>query len=49
MPEVEMDVETTLPPERVREALLDFSERRPQIWPGIAATRVSVEPSAEIL
>jgi len=35
MPKLEMDVETTLPPERVREALLDFSKRRPQIWPGI--------------
>jgi hypothetical protein len=34
LPKVEMDVQTTLPPERVREALLDFSERRPQIWPG---------------
>ena len=37
-----MDVETTLPPERVREALLDFSERRPQIWPGIAASLYEV-------
>jgi hypothetical protein len=35
MPRVELDVETPLPPERVREALLDFSERRPEIWPGI--------------
>jgi hypothetical protein len=36
MPKVETDVETSLPPERVKEALLDFSDRRPQIWPGLA-------------
>ena len=35
MPKVEMDIDTTLPPERVLGALLDFSERRPEIWPGI--------------
>jgi hypothetical protein len=35
MPHVEVDIETTLPPERVREALLDFTERRPDIWPGL--------------
>src|SRR5881397_484355 len=35
MPRVELDVDTNLPPERVREALLDFSDRRPEIWPGI--------------
>jgi hypothetical protein len=42
MPKVEMDVETTLPPERVREALLDFSERRPEIWPGISRSLYEV-------
>jgi len=30
-----MEVETSLPPERVRAALLDFSDRRPDIWPGL--------------
>jgi hypothetical protein len=35
MPKVELDVDTTLPPERVREALLDFSDRRPDVWPGL--------------
>jgi hypothetical protein len=35
MPKVEMDLDTSVPPERVRAALLDFSERRPKIWPGI--------------
>lgn len=33
MPHVELDVDTTLPPERVRAALLDFSDRRPDVWP----------------
>jgi hypothetical protein len=35
MPSVETVVETSLPPEAVRAALLDFSERRPDIWPGL--------------
>ncbi|GAB3879761.1 SRPBCC family protein [Terrabacter terrigena] len=35
MPKVELDVETTASPEAVRAALLDFSDRRPEIWPGI--------------
>ncbi len=35
MPRVELDLETTLPPERVLGALTDFSARRPEIWPGI--------------
>lgn len=36
MPQVEMDLETTLPPERVIAALTDFSERRPELWPGLS-------------
>jgi hypothetical protein len=35
MPRFEVDVETSLAPERVRGALLDFSERRPEIWPSL--------------
>jgi hypothetical protein len=35
MPKVEVDTETTLPPERVLGALIDFSPRRPEIWPAI--------------
>jgi hypothetical protein len=35
MPKVEIDLETSVPPERVRAALLDFSADRPAIWPGI--------------
>jgi hypothetical protein len=30
-----LDVETPLPPEQIREALLDFSDRRPDRWPGL--------------
>lgn len=52
MPNVELDVETTAPPDRVRAALLDFSERRPEIWPGIEPSLYKVyqvgETSAEI-
>jgi hypothetical protein len=35
MPRVELDVETRVAPEGVRAALLDFTDRRPKIWPGI--------------
>ncbi|BCW34499.1 hypothetical protein StoSoilA2_05550 [Arthrobacter sp. StoSoilA2] len=35
MPKVEVDLDTVVPPGKVREALLDFSPRRPEIWPGI--------------
>jgi polyketide cyclase/dehydrase/lipid transport protein len=38
MPKVELDVETSAAPGTVRSALLDFSDRRPEIWP-------SIEPS----
>jgi hypothetical protein len=47
-----MDVETGLPPERVKEALLDFSDRRPELWPGIEPSLYEVysvgETEAEI-
>jgi hypothetical protein len=52
MPHVEVDIDTTLPPERVREALLDFSDRRPDIWPGLERSLYEVyevgETSADI-
>jgi hypothetical protein len=32
---IEFDLETAASPEKVRTALIDFSERRPQLWPGI--------------
>ena len=52
MAKIEMDVETSLDPERVKAALLDFSPRRPEIWPGIAPSMYEVysvgDTSAEI-
>src|SRR5262245_43265534 len=35
MPSVDAVVETPLSPDVVRTALLDFTERRPDIWPGL--------------
>jgi hypothetical protein len=35
VPKVEVVMESRVPPEKVREALLDFSPRRPEVWPGI--------------
>ena len=32
---IEFDLETIASPEKVRAALIDFSERRPRLWPGI--------------
>jgi hypothetical protein len=52
VPKADTHIETTLPPERVRAALLDFSERRPEIWPGITPNLYETysvgETSAEI-
>jgi hypothetical protein len=49
---VDVVVETSAPPEKVREALLDFSQRRPERWPGITPELYEVyevgERSAEI-
>jgi hypothetical protein len=42
MPQLDTVVETTLPPEKVRQALLDFSKRRPEIWPGITPSLYEV-------
>lgn len=36
MPKIEMDVQTTLPPERVLAMLTDFTDKRPDIWPGLS-------------
>ena len=35
MVEIRFEVDTPLPPQQVRAAATDFSERRPQIWSGI--------------
>jgi len=42
MPEVKFDVETTMSPEQVKAALLDFGDNRPNIWPGLAAEEYKV-------
>ena len=42
MPKVEMDLQTAVEPSRVRAALLDFSPRRPEIWPGITPSLYEV-------
>ena len=51
MARLEFDVDTSLSPERVAGALLDFSPRRPEIWPGIEPSLYEVysvgETSAE--
>lgn len=52
MARVELDVETSLSPEQVREALLDFSERRPDHWPSLERSLYEVysvgETSADV-
>jgi Polyketide cyclase / dehydrase and lipid transport len=35
MARVELDIDTPLSPEKVLSGLTDFSERRPEIWPGL--------------
>ena len=42
MPKVEKDVTTPVAPDRVRAALIDFSPRRPEIWPGITPSQYKV-------
>jgi hypothetical protein len=39
---VEFDMESDLPPERIRAGLIDFSERRPELWPGLNAREFRV-------
>lgn len=36
MPKVHFDIASSLPPEKIMGAMLDFSDRRPDIWPGLA-------------
>ena len=52
MARIEFDVETTLSPEKVKAMLLDFSDRRPDTWPGLDRNKYEVysigETSAEI-
>ena len=37
MARIEFDIRTDAPPDAVRAALLDFSDRRPERWPGLPA------------
>jgi hypothetical protein len=53
MPRLEIDVETTLTPAQVIEALTDFTERRTELFPGLAPEYYEVysldETSAEVM
>ena len=42
MARIEFDIRTDAPPEAVRAALLDFSERRPELWPGLPPDQYQV-------
>lgn len=42
MTRIEFDIRAAAPPDAVREALLDFSERRPELWPGLPADQYEV-------
>jgi len=52
MTRIDFDIDTSLPPEKVKAMLLDFSDRRPETWPGLAPNHYKVysigETSAEI-
>jgi hypothetical protein len=52
MPRVELDVESEVPPGQVIAALTDFTDRRPDIWPGLKHEEYEVyrvgETSAEV-
>lgn len=49
---VMVDVESNVPPELIRQGLLDFSDRRPEIWPQLDPKTYEVhwvnETSAEV-
>ena len=42
MSALEFEIQTSLTPEQVRAALLDFSDRRPSIWPGLSPKQYEV-------
>lgn len=42
MARIEFDIRTDAPPEAIRAALLDFSERRPELWPGLPPDQYEV-------
>lgn len=42
MPRVDIQMDTDVPPDAIRRALLDFSDRRPEVWPGITPSLYEV-------
>ena len=42
MARVELDVDTSLAPDRLIDALTDFSERRPDVWPDLERSQYEV-------
>ena len=46
MSKLEFEVETSLAPEKVKAALLDFSDRRPVIWPSLSSKQYEVYSGA---
>jgi hypothetical protein len=42
MTRIRIDIRADAPPDAVREALLDFSGRRPELWPGLPADQYEV-------
>jgi hypothetical protein len=49
MARVELDIDTPLSPEKVLSGLTDFSERRPEIWPGLHPSLYEVHSLAPTL
>ncbi|GGH91559.1 hypothetical protein GCM10007170_07990 [Arthrobacter liuii] len=47
MPKVERVLDSRVSPERIRGTLLDFSPRRPDVWPGIYPPLYEVYPVSE--
>lgn len=42
MTHIEFDIRTDASPDAVRAALLDFSDKRPELWPGLPADQYQV-------
>jgi hypothetical protein len=42
MTRIEFDIPADAPPDVIRGALLDFTERRPELWPGLPADQYEV-------
>lgn len=42
MPKLQLDIKTDVAPEKITSALIDFSDKRPEIWPGMNAKQYEV-------